>query len=141
IADVHAQLATLQYTSAATSGEDVDQLLTFERRVPVVGPAASTDLRDTRAAAAYWRSDYPGIAPNKDANGIVAENDPAILFLAANAALRASQTTTDRNEAVRRLDNVVKSYGDVLKPQAAGCGTGAAQPACEPRAMDAAYNY
>jgi hypothetical protein len=141
IADVHAQLATLQYTAAATSGEDVDQLLTFERRVPVVGPAASTDLRDTRASAAYWRSDYPAIAPNKDSNGLVAETDPAILFLAANAAFRASQTTTDRNETVRRLDSVVKSYGDVLKTQAAGCGTGSGQTACEARAMDAAYNY
>jgi hypothetical protein len=139
IADVHARLATLQYAAAATSGEDVDQLLTFERRVPVVGPAASTDVRDVRAAAAYWRSDYPAIAPNHDANGVIAETDPAILLLAANAAYRASQTTTDRNETVRRLDNVVKSYGEVLKTQAAGCGPG--QQACEARAMDAAYNY
>jgi hypothetical protein len=140
IADVHAQLATLQYAAAATSGEGVDQLLTFERRVPVVGPAASTDVRDARAAAAYWRTDYPSIAPNHDANGVVAESDPAILLLAANAAYRASQGTTDRNEMVRRLDNVVKSYGEVLKTQSAGCG-GPGQQACEARAMDAAYNY
>jgi hypothetical protein len=85
----------------------------------MVGRAAEADVRDTRAAAGYWRTDYEAIAPRKDANGVVTETDPAILFLSANAGFRASQAATDRGELVRRLDNVVKSYGEVLKPRPA----------------------
>ena len=96
-------------------------------------------MRDTRATAGYWRADYAAIAPRRDANGVVTETDPAILFLSANAGFRASQAATDRGDVVRRLDNVVKSYGEVLKTEAGACGTDA--PACETRAMDAAYNY
>jgi hypothetical protein len=107
--------------------------------VPMVGRAAETDVRDTRAAAGYWRTDYDAIAPRRDANGVITETDPAILFLSANAGFRASQGATDRGDLVRRLDNVVKTYGEVLKAEAGGCGTAA--DACETRAMDAAYNY
>ena len=70
---------------------------------------------------------------------MVTETDPAILFLSANAGFRASQAATDRGDVVRRLDNVVKSYGEVLKAEAGACGTDT--DACETRAMDAAYNY
>ena len=56
-------------------------------------------------------------------NGVVTETDPAILFLSANAGFRASQRATDRGDVVRRLDNVVKSYGEVLKTEAGACGT------------------
>jgi hypothetical protein len=96
-------------------------------------------VRDTRAAAGYWRADYEAIAPRRDANGVVTETDPAILFLSANAGYRATQGATDRADVVRRLDNVVKSYGEVLKAEAKACGTDI--DACETRAMDAAYNY
>jgi hypothetical protein len=139
IADMHKQLATLHYDQAESEGEAVEQTLGLERRVPVVGRAADADVRDTRAAAGYWRADYAAIAPRRDANGVVTETDPAILFLAANAGFRASQTATDRGDVTRRLDTVVKSYGEVLKTEAATCGT--TTEACETRAMDAAYNY
>ena len=139
LADVHKQLATLRYADADTEGDDVEQSLGVERRVPVLGPAAENDVRDARAAAGYWRSDYAAIAPHHDANGVVTESNPAILFLSANGAFRASQNATDRGDAVRRLDNVGKTYGEVLKTQASGC-TGAPQ-VCEARATDAAYNY
>jgi len=139
IADMHKQLAILHYDEAESEGEAVQESLGLERRVPMVGRAAETDVRDTRAAAGYWRTDYDAIAPRKDANGVVTETDPAILFLSANAGFRASQAATDRGELVRRLDNVVKTYGEVLKAEAGACGTDT--DACETRAMDAAYNY
>jgi len=139
IADMHARLATLHYDEAEREGEAVEQSLGLERRVPMVGRVAETDVRDTRASAGYWRSDYAAVAPRRDANGVVTETDPAILFLSANAGFRASQAATDRGELVRRLDNVVKSYGEVLKTEAGTCGTDA--DACGTRAMDAAYNY
>ena len=139
IADMHKQLATLHYDEAESEGVAVEESLGLERRVPMVGRVAEADVRDTRAAAGYWRTDYEAIAPRRDANGVVTETDPAILFLTANAGFRASQATTDRGDGVRRLDNVVKSYGEVLKAEAGTCGTGV--EACETRAMDAAYNY
>ena len=139
IADMHKQLATLHYDGAESEGLAVEQSLGLERRVPVVGRAEETDVRDTRAAAGYWRTDYAAIAPRRDANGVITETNPAILFLSANAGFRASQAATERGDVVRRLDNVVKSYGEVLKAEAGACGTDV--EACQTRAMDAAYNY
>jgi hypothetical protein len=103
----------------------------------MLGKAAETDARGARASAGYWRTDYAAIAPQHDANGVITETDPAILLLNANAAFRASQATNDRLDAVRRLDNVVKSYSEVLKAPACGAG----DRACDGRAMDAAFNY
>jgi len=139
IADMHKQLETLHYDGAESEGLAVEQSLGLERRVPVVGRAAEADVRDTRAAAGYWRTDYAAIAPRRDANGVITETNPAILFLSANAGFRASQAATERGDVVRRLDNVVKSYGEVLKAEAGACGTDV--EACQTRAMDAAYNY
>jgi hypothetical protein len=139
LADVHAQLATLRYAAADTAGGDVEEGLALERRLPVLGPAAAADVRDARASAGYWRADYAAIAPKRDANGVVTETDPAILLLTANGAYRASQAATDRNEVVRRLDTVVKSYAEVLKAPAGSCQAG--PQTCEARAMDAAFNY
>jgi hypothetical protein len=139
IADMHKQLAMLHYEEADSEGQAVEEGLGLERRVPRVGRAAEADVRDTRAVAGYWRADYEAIAPRRDANGVVTETDPAILFLTANAGFRASQAATDRNDVVRRLDNVVKSYGEVLKAEAGSCT--ADTPECSTRAMDAAFNY
>ena len=55
LADVHNELATLQYAAVTTDSEDVEQQLGVARRMPQVGPAAMTDLRDVRATADYWR--------------------------------------------------------------------------------------
>ncbi len=127
VADVHDQLATLQYASAATDAEDVERGLGAATRVPQVGEHAANDLREARATASYWRAGYASIAPQKDANGAVTETNPAILFVAANAAFRSSQADPDRLTTLRRMDAVVKSYGDVLRSN--------------PGNIDAAYNY
>ena len=127
LADLHNELATLQYAAATTDSEDVEQQLGVARRVPQVGPSAVSDLRDVRATADYWRGGYASITPQKDVNGAVTETDPEILFLSANAAFRGSQIDADRATALRRLDTVVKSYADVLRNS--------------PGHIDAAYNY
>src|SRR4051812_47252867 len=137
LADVHKQLATLQYADAQSEGSEVEQGLGMERRVPMFGKAAETDARGARASAGYWRTDYAAIAPQHDPNGVITETDPAILLLNANAAFRASQAGGDRLDTVRRLDTVVKSYADVLKAPACGAG----DRGCDGRAMDAAFNY
>ena len=139
LADVHRQLATLQYADAQSLGSAMEQSqsLGLERRVPVVGKAAETDARDARAAAGYWRTDYAAIAPQHDANGVITETDPTILLLTANAAFRAVQAGGDRLDTVRRLEGVIKGYGEVLKAPACGAG----DRACEGRGADAAFNY
>jgi len=139
LVDVHKQLAVLQYAEAQSEGSALEQSqsLSLERRVPVVGKAAQTDARNTRAAAGYWRTDYAAIAPQHDPNGVITETDPAILLLNANAAFRASQAGGDRLDTVRRLDTVVKNYAEVLKAPACGAG----DRECDGRAMDAAFNY
>lgn len=126
LADVHNELATLQYAAASTDGEQVEAGLGAARRVPQVGQAAANDVRDARAVAAYWSGAYSAIEPQKDANGAITETDPQVLFLAANSAFRASQPE-DRAAAVRKLDSVVKNYADVLRNS--------------PGHIDAAYNY
>jgi hypothetical protein len=138
LAEVHKQLAMLRYADAASEGGEFEESLGIERRVPVIGRAVEVDARDVRAAAGYWGSDYAAVAPQKDANGVVTETDPAILLLAANAAFRANQNA-DRITAVRRLDEVVRSYAEVLKTQAKECE--AETRVCDARATDAAFNY
>src|SRR5205823_11665212 len=96
LADIHAQLATLQYSSVTADSEDAEQSVGLAKRVPQVGAAATTDLRDVRATADYWRGGYAAIAPQRDANGTLTESDPQMLLLAANSAFRTGQAETDR---------------------------------------------
>ena len=124
---VHQQLATLQYAAASSTGADVEQSMDLERRVPILGPQAAADVRDSTMTAKYWQGDLAGVTPQHDATGAVNDTDPAILLLAANAAFRASQSAADRADALRRLDGAIKSYTEALKT--AG------------QQMDAAYNY
>ena len=127
LADAHKRLATLQYSEAAAARDEVEQSIGLERRLPVVGPQSDLEVRDLRAEARYWRTDYAALAPQRDAAGSLTETNPALQLVSANAAFRTTQQAADRLDAVRRLDTVVKTYADVLRN-----GGGQA---------DAAYNY
>jgi hypothetical protein len=127
VADVHHQLATLQYAAAAENGAAVESSLDLERRLPIVGPQAAVDVRDAATTARYWESDYAGVQPQHDANGAVTDTDPSVLRLAANAAFRSSQSAADRGETIRRLEGAIKSYTDALK--------------ADGRDVDTAFNY
>jgi len=126
LAEVHQQLALLRYADAMSEGEDVDASLGMTRRLPRVGDALANEVRDERALAQYWQSDYAAVEPKRDASGMITETDPQLLLVGANAEFRASQHGTDRAEVLRRLDRVVKTYGDVLRTQSS---------------PDLAYNY
>ena len=127
LADAHKRLATLQYSQAAAASDEVEQSIGLERRLPVVGPQSDLEVRDLRAEARYWRTDYAALAPQRDAAGSLTETNPALQLVSANAAFRTTQQAADRLDAVRRLDTVVKTYADVLR-------NGGGQ-------VDAAYNY
>jgi len=136
LSDIHSQLATLQYSSVTADSEDAEQNLGLAKRVPQVGAAAATDLRDVRATADYWRGGYTALAPQGrpqagsnagNADGSGTESDPRVLLLAANAAFRGSQMDSDRAGALRKVDAVIRNYADVIRSS--------------PANMDAAYNY
>jgi hypothetical protein len=127
LADAHKRLATLQYSQAAAASDEVEQSIGLERRLPVVGPQSDLEVRDLRAEARYWGTDYVALAPQRDAAGSLTETNPALQLVSANAAFRTTQQADNRLDAVRRLDTVVKTYADVLR-------NGGGQ-------VDAAYNY
>jgi hypothetical protein len=117
LAEVHQQLAVLRYGDAMNEDEDVDASLGVARRLPRVGESLANEVRNERALAHYWQTEYAAIEPKRDASGIITETDPQLLLVGANAEFRASQHATDRAETLRRLDRVVKTYGDVLRTQ------------------------
>jgi len=118
LAEVHQQLALLRYADAMSEGEDVDASLGMTRRLPRVGDALANEVRDERALAQYWQSDYAAVEPKRDASGMITETDPQLLLVGANAEFRASQHASDRAETLRLLDRVVKTYSDVLRSDA-----------------------
>jgi hypothetical protein len=127
VADVYTQLATLQYRAAGRASTDVEQSMDLERRIPVVGAEAVSDLHDASTTARYWQADYTPVQSPHDASGPTLETDPAILLLSANAAFRSSQASSERLDALRRLDGAIKSYADALRAPG--------------QQVDAAYNY
>jgi hypothetical protein len=117
LAEVHQQLAVLRYGDAMNEDEDVDASLGVARRLPRVGESLANEVRNERALAHYWQTEYAAIEPKRDASGIITETDPQLLLVGANAEFRATQHATDRADTLRRLDRVVKTYGDVLRTQ------------------------
>jgi len=127
LADAHREMAMLQYADASAESDATVAARPFVQRVGGFGGDEQVDARHLHATADYWQTRYTALEPKRDAGGTITETDPEVLMLAANAAFRLSQTETDRNSAVRRLDGVVKNYAEVLKSPAAS--------------VDAAYNY
>src|SRR6185436_3827477 len=128
VADAHEELALLRYTALDAEYGDIDQAMTYVRRVPWVADSLVDDLEEHRAASEYWQARYDALAPQRDATGAVIEQQPAVLAMAANAAYRTGQKeSSDRQAMLRRLDTAVKRYAELLKKS--------------PNNVDAAYNY
>jgi hypothetical protein len=144
LAEMHQQIATLRYGDAANEDDDDGATLGLARRLPRVGDALASDMRDERAVAQYWRSEYAAVEPKRDTSGALTDTDPQLLLLAGNAEFRASQRASDRADMLRRLDRVVKTYADVLKNAACSHTTvasNAPSSACDSLQADASYNY
>jgi len=140
---MHQQLALLQSGDWSNEDEDGEGALGWSRRLPQVGEAMANDLRDERALAQYWRSEYVAVEPKRDSAGALTESDPHLLLVSANAEFRSSQRATDRADMLRRLDRAVKTYSDVVKnmPCIGGAATTAAMADCDTLRADASYNY
>ena len=128
LAGAREELATLRYGVAADRAGDLEPTLRYAAPLPVVGAQMMADSRDNRATAGYWLGRYDALRADHDASGAAIARDSQQLFLASNAAFRATQVeTVDRPTALSHLEGVVKSYADVLK--------------ASPGDADAAYNY
>src|SRR5258707_1369523 len=75
LADIHSQLATLQYSAVTADSDEAEQTLGLAKRVPQVGAAATTDLRDLRVTADYWRGGYSAVAAQVRAPGPAGVNN------------------------------------------------------------------
>jgi hypothetical protein len=140
LAELHQQLATLQYGDVSNDDDEGEARLGMVRRLPRVGDAMASDVRDEHALAQYWRSEYAAVEPKRDSSGALTDTDPQLLLVSANAEFRASQRATDRADLLRRLDRVVKTYSDVLKTGSCGAAMAPAS-VCDAVQSDAAYNY
>jgi hypothetical protein len=128
VADAHEELAVLQYNALDEEYDDIEQSVSYVRRLPGLTDGLVTDVHEHRAAVHYWQGRYGSLAPERDASGAVVEQEPALLALSANAGFREGQReSTDRQALLRRLDAAVKSYTELLKK--------------DPGNADAAYNY
>jgi len=127
LADAHKELVMLRYADASAESDAVAAAQPVVQRVSGLGKSDQVDARHVKSTADYWQSAYAALEPKRDAAGSIAETDPDVLLLAANASFRASQNELDRMLGVRKLDAVVKNYAEVLKNSAAD--------------PDAAYNY
>lgn len=127
LADAHKELVMLQYADASSESDAVVADPPLVHRVGGLGANEIVDARHVKSTADYWQASYASLEPKRDAGGSISETDPEVLLLAANASFRASQSETDRNLTLRKLDSVVKTYAEVLKNA--------------PADADAAYNY
>ncbi|MDP2321495.1 MAG: hypothetical protein Q8O42_19405 [Acidobacteriota bacterium] len=113
LAAAERDLVTLRYQEAADRAQGpgrIARLLPGSDRL-----TASANALDT--AAAYWQGDYDTVATDVDAK-----------LMAANAAYRKlRQQGGTWQTVVGRLDNVVKSYAEILREQ--------------PDNAEAAFNY
>ncbi|MDP2052539.1 MAG: hypothetical protein Q8L75_02800, partial [Acidobacteriota bacterium] len=113
LAAAERDLVTLRYQEAADLAQGpgrIARLLPGSDRL-----TASANALDT--SAAYWQGDYDAVATNVDAK-----------LMAANAAYRKlRQEGGTWQTVVGRLDNVVKSYAEILREQ--------------PDNAEAAFNY
>ncbi len=124
MADAQLRLATLQYTDEEGLASDATPL----SRLPApLGLGAGTEARH-EATVSYWLARYTSLTDLTSNTNGPAPEDPALLFLAANAAFRTSAPQSeDKKAVVQRLDSVVQAYADVLRKA--------------PTMTDAAFNY
>ena len=96
VADAHEQPAPLRYTALDAEYGDIDEAMTYARRVPWVADGLVDDVEEHRAASEYRRAHYDVLAPQRDASGAVIDQQPAVLAMAANAAYRTGQRGRQR---------------------------------------------
>ncbi|MEZ5294642.1 MAG: hypothetical protein R2745_26425 [Vicinamibacterales bacterium] len=126
-ADAQQALLTLRYGDLETSYEALRAEASDGALLPRVSQALVSSLREQQSTTRYWMGTYGRLVPERDAAGALAESDPVVLELGAHAAYRSAQHEADQAAAVKRIDDIVRGYADVLR----------ARPGDE----DAAWNF
>ena len=128
VARVTTQVMTMGYQGVAEDAEPLEPSLAYAARVPVVGDAIGSAIRDDQASANYWLGRYDTLTLQRDSGGALVERDPQLLLLAANAAYRANEfDPANRQASLQRLQTIVTYYADLVKSH--------------PELFDAAFNY
>jgi len=83
--------------------------------IPRLSQALLSSLRAQQSTTRYWMGQYARLEPQRDAAGALAETDPLLLELGAHAAYRAAQNMGDQGAAVKRIDDIVRLYTDVVR--------------------------
>lgn len=105
IAAAERDLVTLRYDSAAAEAAAAPSRLAA---LMPGGGRTVADARSLQATAAYWEADYDTVAANPEAK-----------LLSANASYRAIRREGGTWQVVvGRLDQLVKSYADILRNDA-----------------------
>ena len=123
VADAHKQLVTLRYAAPESEYTDIERSIRYADRLPWIANL-ETDIREQRATAHYWLSDYPSVGSQREAAGT--DLDPRILLVAANAAYRAA-TSNGGRPGMPELESIEGAYAEVLRRA--------------PGDADAAFNY
>jgi len=127
LAGAHEHLATLKYNL----DDDVGEEPSLVARLPWPAVSLAEDVRGHQAKLTYWRAEYKDLTAASPLSGGNARDDaadPGVMFIAANAAFRATLADpADRTTTVDRLDRVLQAYADVMRT--------------DPDNADASYNY
>jgi hypothetical protein len=77
--------------------------------------SADVEARRERVAARFWTGEYAQLDIPRDGNGAIAETDPDVLLVEANAMYRRIATGRLDQRSIPQLDTVLDAYADVLK--------------------------
>ncbi len=114
-ADAQQMLVTLRYGDLDSAYEALRAEASSGAVVPRLSQALVSSLREQQSTSRYWMRAYGRLAPERDAAGALSETDPVVLELGAHAAYRAAQTSADQAAAVKKIDDIVRGYADVVR--------------------------
>ena len=90
LTEAQKQLLNLESSVTADQFSAFQESIGYARRLPWMAKVEA-DARRERAISEFWSKDYGPLDVPRDANGAVAEPDPAILLVEANALYRAAK--------------------------------------------------
>lgn len=114
-ADAQQALLTLRYGDLEPAYEALRVEASDGALLPRLSQSLVSSLREQQSTTRYWMRGYGRLTPERDAAGALSETDPVVLELGAHAAYRSAQQAPDQAVAVKRIDDIVRGYADVLR--------------------------
>jgi hypothetical protein len=114
-AEAQQALLTLRYGDLEPAYEALRAEASDGAVLPRLSQSLVASLREQQSTTRYWMRGYGRLTPERDAAGALSETDPVVLELGAHAAYRAAQQAPDQAAAVKKIDDIVRGYADVLR--------------------------